>query len=106
MAFSNFTLTGTRCVAIRASRKLSPRSRRSSRQANPCYIKHGLADPIYPEVLFDQCVLKCSSAKWRQAKPSRHETKRLAEVTSIEKHHAIGTSLLILPHRAPKYGRH
>ena len=34
MAFSNCTLTGTRCVAIRVLRKLSPRSHRSSRKTD------------------------------------------------------------------------
>src|SRR6266567_8597551 len=106
MAFSNSTLIGTLCAAMRASRKLSSRSRRSSRQANPCYVKHRLADPIYPEVFFDQCVLKCSSAEWCQAQPGRHETKRLAQVTGVEEHYAIGTRVTVLPHGAREHGRH
>ena len=34
MAFSNCTLTGTRCVAIRVLRKLSPRSHRKRRKTD------------------------------------------------------------------------
>src|SRR6266404_2688322 len=106
MAFSNSTLIGTLCAATRASRKLSPRWRLSSRQANPCYIKHRLADAIYPEVFFDQCVLEGSSAKRRQTEPGCYQTKRLAQMTGVEEHHAIGTSVTILPHGARKDSRH
>src|SRR2546423_1533573 len=77
-AFSSFILTGTRCVAIPASRKLSHHSRRSSRKTYSCYIKYRLADPIYLEVPFDQCVLQRSRAKGREAEPGGDETERLA----------------------------
>ena len=50
----------------RVSRKLSPRSHRSSGKTNSRYIKHRLADSIYSEVFLDQCILQRSCAKWRQ----------------------------------------
>src|SRR6266480_1279920 len=106
MAFSSFILIGTLCAAIRALKKSSLRSRRSSRQTDSCNIKDRLTDPIDPEVFFDQCVLKCSSAEWCQAKPGRHETKRLAQVTGVEKHYAIGTRVTVLPHGTREHGRH
>src|SRR5437899_1148847 len=106
MAFSNLTLTGIRCVAIRASRKSLPRSHRSSRKTDPRDIEHRLANSIYPEVLLDQSVLQRSCAKRRQAKPSRYETERLAQMARVEKHHTIGASKMILPHGAPKHCRH
>ena len=75
-------------------------------QPDTSYVKHGFADPIYPEVLLDQCVLEGSCAERREAKPSRHQTERLAKVTSIEKHYAVGARLLIFPHGPRKYRSH
>ena len=55
-----------------------------SRKTDPGYIKNRLADPIYPEILFDQCVLQRSCAKRRQTKPSRDQTESLAQMTGVE----------------------
>jgi hypothetical protein len=59
-------------------------SRRPSRKTDSSYIKHRLADPIDPQVVLDQRILQRGSAKWRQAEPSHHETKRLAQMSGIE----------------------
>ena len=71
-----------------------------------CYIKHRLANSVYPQVLFNQRVLQRSGAEWRETEPGSDETERLAQVTCVEKHHTIGASKLILPHGARKYCRH
>src|SRR5689334_20870111 len=88
---SSFILIGTLSEVIRVSRKSSPGWRLNSfpyprlsrvrhpnrsltvvtRKTNSCYIKHRLADPIYPKVLFDWRVPQCSRAKWRQTEPRR-----------------------------------
>src|SRR5437773_10900008 len=41
MVFSNCTLTGTHCVAIRASRKSLPRSRRKNGKAHHAVLRKG-----------------------------------------------------------------
>ena len=68
--------------------------------------KAPIPNPIYPEILFDQRVLKRSCAKRRQAKPSRDEAEGLAQMTGVEQHDAVGTSVMILPHGSPKNGSH
>src|SRR5207248_9003515 len=96
-------IIGTPCVQIRTSRKSSLRSRRSNRQTDSCNIKDRLANSIDPEVFFDQCVLERCRTKRRQAKPSRHETERLAQMARVEKHHAICTSNATFPPGARKH---
>src|SRR6266571_3066473 len=56
MAFSNFTLTGTRCVAIRASRKSLPRSHRKNDKTQAgCSVKrsHARRKMKYWEIIAD-----------------------------------------------------
>ena len=93
-------------MAIRVSRKLSPRSHRSSRNTDFRNVQHRLANSIYPEVLLNQRVLESGCAKRRKPKPGRHETECLAQMAGIKKHHSIGARVMILPHGAGEHCCH